>query len=200
MTRSTTRRQELADAAIATLARSGTRGLTHRAVDQAAGVPEGSCSYYFRTRQALLQATIERLVEVDSADLAAQPAVLGGTADPDAIADAAVDVVAHWISASRERMLARYELMLEASRRPELQAVFTAARDHYRALAADTLRALGAIDPEGQAQLFIACLDGLVFRHLTGADPLTASRGEQRRAMRDLLRGFTRPAADDPAG
>nr|WP_279588935.1 TetR family transcriptional regulator C-terminal domain-containing protein [Amycolatopsis granulosa] len=125
---------------------------------------------------------------------------MGGTADPDAIADAAVDVVAHWISASRERMLARYELMLEASRRPELQAVFTAARDHYRALAADTLRALGAIDPEGQAQLFIACLDGLVFRHLTGADPLTASRGEQRRAMRDLLRGFTRPAADDPAG
>ena len=47
------RRAEIADAAISTLARDGMRGLTHRAVDRAAGLPEGSASYYFRTRQAL---------------------------------------------------------------------------------------------------------------------------------------------------
>src|SRR5262249_26557192 len=63
------RRAELADAAIATLARDGMRGLTHRAVDRAAGLPEGSASYYFRTRQALLKATVERLAELDSAEM-----------------------------------------------------------------------------------------------------------------------------------
>ena len=55
------RRAEIADTAITTLARDGMRGLTHRAVDRAAGLPEGSASYYFRTRQALLKATVERL-------------------------------------------------------------------------------------------------------------------------------------------
>ena len=41
------RRALIADAAISTLARDGMRGLTHRAVDRAAGLPEGSASYYF---------------------------------------------------------------------------------------------------------------------------------------------------------
>ena len=55
------RRTEIADAAITALATRGMRGLTHRAVDQTAGLPEGSSSYYYRTRQALLQAVVERL-------------------------------------------------------------------------------------------------------------------------------------------
>jgi hypothetical protein len=46
------RRALIADTAISTLARDGMRGLTHRAVDRAAGLPEGSASYHFRTRQA----------------------------------------------------------------------------------------------------------------------------------------------------
>ena len=65
------RRAEIADAAITTLARDGMRGLTHRAVDRTAGLPEGSASYYFRTRQALLKATVDRLAELDSTDMAA---------------------------------------------------------------------------------------------------------------------------------
>jgi DNA-binding transcriptional regulator YbjK len=68
------RRALIADAAISTLARDGMRGLTHRAVDRAAGLPEGSASYYFRTRQALLQATVERLAELTSTDLQPLPA------------------------------------------------------------------------------------------------------------------------------
>ena len=36
--------------------RGGLRGLTHRAVDAEAGLPEGSCSAYMRTRVALLTA------------------------------------------------------------------------------------------------------------------------------------------------
>ena len=64
------RRALIADAAISTLARDGMRGLTHRAVDRTAGLPEGSASYYFRTRQALLQATVERLVARADRELA----------------------------------------------------------------------------------------------------------------------------------
>ncbi|WP_084337338.1 TetR/AcrR family transcriptional regulator [Actinomadura oligospora] len=184
------RRRLIADAAIATLASAGQRGLTHRAVDQAAGLPEGSCSYYFRTRQALLQATVERLVEADTADLVAHAEIFGDSADPAKVAEAAVEVIRYWTSVMRERTLARFELMLEAGRRPELQTVLDAARVHYRALARRTLAGIGASDPDGQVQMFVACLDGLVFRHLTGADPLTAEPAEQRRVLLDVLNGF----------
>lgn len=197
MTGTTTRRRLVADAAVTTLARAGLRGLTHRAVDQAAGLPAGSCSYYFRTRQALVRAAVERLVEVDTADLAAHSAILGDGGDPAEIAeiaDAAVAIVRYWTTSARERLLARYELMLEAGRRPELQAVFDQARDHFRDLAERTLTAAGATAPAAQAELFVACLDGLVFRHLTGMDRLAARPAELRRVILDLLHGFTGPA------
>lgn len=73
------RRDALADAAIAVLANKGGRGLTHRAVDSAAGLPEGSTSYYFRTRQALLTAVVQRLAVLDAA-ICRQPPRLVGTA------------------------------------------------------------------------------------------------------------------------
>src|SRR5512133_616737 len=84
------RRAEIADAAISTLARDGMRGLTHRAVDRTAGLPEGSASYYFRTRQALLQATVERLAELTSADILASAALMDSPVAESTVVDSAV--------------------------------------------------------------------------------------------------------------
>ena len=55
------RRDLLADAGLLVLARAGARGLTHRAVDQEAGVPVGTASNYFRTRDALFGGLAERI-------------------------------------------------------------------------------------------------------------------------------------------
>lgn len=192
MAERTTRRQELADVAISALARAGMRGLTHRAVDEAAGVPTGTCSYYFRTRQALLQATVERLAEADTVDLAGRPAV-AEPADIAEVAAVAANLVEHWSTAGRERMLARYELSLESTRRPELHAVLVEAGEAYRAVAQDLLTAMGATDPASQAPIFVAFLDGLVFDHLAGAGALRLTSDELRRSFLDLLHGFTRP-------
>src|SRR5215469_3963224 len=101
------RRTDIADAAISTVARDGMRGLTHRAVDRTAGLPEGSCSYYFRTRHALLRATVERLAELDSAEI---PAI--GDGDQGAIAAEAAGLIESWLTTGRARQLARYELAL----------------------------------------------------------------------------------------
>src|SRR5690349_2893472 len=49
----TVRKDVITDAAIQLVAEQGMRGLTHRAVDRRAGLPEGSTSAYFRTRKAL---------------------------------------------------------------------------------------------------------------------------------------------------
>jgi len=57
----TPRKQALLDAAIGVLGERGMRELTHRAVDAEAGVAAGSTANYFPTREALLEAIVERV-------------------------------------------------------------------------------------------------------------------------------------------
>jgi DNA-binding transcriptional regulator YbjK len=55
------RRDVLSDAAIQVLGERGVRAVTHRAVDGEAGVAAGSTANYLPTRDALLDAIVERV-------------------------------------------------------------------------------------------------------------------------------------------
>lgn len=182
------RRTRIADAAIATLAAVGTRGLTHREVDRAADLAEGSTSYYFRTRQALLQVALERITELDTARTGTPPARLD---DPDQLADLFAAAVERMLTTDRDITLARYELTLEAARRPELRALLIANGARFRDAASQLLTALGVTDARRRGPELVACLDGLVFDRLVGAGARAADRAELRAACQDLLRGFT---------
>jgi len=57
------RRDRLADAGLALLAREGARGVTYRAVERAAGLPAGTTSNYFRSRDELMAALAARIYE-----------------------------------------------------------------------------------------------------------------------------------------
>jgi len=61
---STPRAALIADTAIALIAERGLRGLTHRAVDEAAGLPSGSTSNLARTRAALLETALARIADL----------------------------------------------------------------------------------------------------------------------------------------
>lgn len=62
------KREQVLDAAITLLGTKGVRALTHRGVDELAGMPQGSTSNYFRSRGALLEGIVTRLVERDRED------------------------------------------------------------------------------------------------------------------------------------
>jgi AcrR family transcriptional regulator len=62
-----TRQQLVLDAAIEVLGNRGMRNLTHRAVDDRAGLPMGSTSNLFRTREALIAGVLGRLQERERA-------------------------------------------------------------------------------------------------------------------------------------
>jgi DNA-binding transcriptional regulator YbjK len=185
-----TRRADLADAAIATLARHGMRGLTHRAVDRAAGLPEGSASYYFRTRQALLQALVERLAELDATDVPVLPA-----ASLDAFAEATADVVEIWATTGRQRQLARYELALESTRRPELRIALVTSGEAFRTMTAERLAALGVGDSRRRAADFVAFVDGLLFDAIAGAGNREVAGTDLRATIRTLLTAVTSPGS-----
>ncbi|MFE7461195.1 TetR/AcrR family transcriptional regulator [Streptomyces sp. NPDC057554] len=166
------RRDLISDAAISTVASAGLRGLTHRAVDTAAGLPAGSTSYYFRTRSALISACYLRLAELTVADVdrwEAEHGDPGPDLDRDAVAEALAALLHHWLTAGRDRQLARFELSLEATRRPELRADLEAAGLAARSRAAGLLAALGAPRPAEAADLLVAWTDGLLYDRLAGA-------------------------------
>jgi len=181
------RRTVLADAALAVLADAGSRGLTHRAVDAHAGLPAGSTSYYHRSRVALLTACVQRLVELDHGDLDAMTPLVTAR-DAGALADAMAAVLVRWLTGDRTRHLARYELSLEAVRRPELAAELHRGGAEIRDRVAGVLAGLGAPEPGRQAALLVACVDGILFDAVAGAgaaapvDPSTV-----RDAVRSLV-------------
>lgn len=192
------RRALIADAAISTLARDGMRGLTHRAVDRAAGLPEGSASYYFRTRQALLQATVERLAELTSTDMLGSAAMLDSTAVPalpghdlDTLAGMAAALVESWLTTGRERQLARYELSLEATRRPELRQTLVTTGAAIRAVVAGRFAAAGVREPHQRAADFAAFIDGLLFDQIAGAGSRELTAADLRAAIATLLAAVT---------
>ncbi|WP_031121890.1 MULTISPECIES: TetR/AcrR family transcriptional regulator [Streptomyces] len=162
------RRDLIADAAISTVASAGLRGLTHRAVDTAAGLPAGSTSYYFRTRSALISACYLRLAALSVADVDRWQAEHGAP-DPDSAAEALAALLHHWLTAARDRQLARFELSLEATRRPELRADLETAGLAARSRATSLLASLGAPRPEQAAELLVAWTDGLLYDRLAGA-------------------------------
>jgi DNA-binding transcriptional regulator YbjK len=118
------RRAALVDAGVEVLAREGARGLTFRAVDTEAGVPVGTSSNYFTSRDDLLR-QIDARLHVRLAP------------DPDVVADlltrpkdrSLVKSLMHDLTAraTRDRTgyLALLEMRLEATRRPELRASYT---------------------------------------------------------------------------
>ncbi|HEV7648896.1 MAG TPA: TetR family transcriptional regulator [Actinophytocola sp.] len=168
------RRTLIADATIGTIAREGMRGLTHRAVDRAAGLPEGSTSYYFRTREALLFAALARMAELDTADIG-EPPDMHGPADLDLLSGLLAQVMRAWLTTGRDRTLARYELSLEATRRPELRAKMTEYGAGFRMLTETMLAAAGAKEPHRRAQALDSFIDGVLFHQIAqvGAGVLT---------------------------
>ncbi|GHF58335.1 TetR/AcrR family transcriptional regulator [Streptomyces griseosporeus] len=180
----------VADTALALLAARGMRGLTHRAVDEAAGLPPGSTSNVARTRQALLELAVRRL-----ADREARVLGLHEMPDPRDGLDALVDALAlaahRALTGNRELTLARYELALEATRRPELRTYFDATGHRFRDQLTGLVTALGSTDPARHTLSLVAWADGLMFSCVAGSYNAEApSPDELRQGLRELLHGM----------
>ena len=122
MPRNPERRRALTDAGLRVLAVSGARGLTHRAVDTEAGVPVGTASNYFRSRDALLGALGERIMERFAPD----PAVVAELGSREVSRELWVDYLRYIVERTTRRpelTRALIELRLEAARRPGLAAI-----------------------------------------------------------------------------
>ncbi|MEW2473573.1 TetR family transcriptional regulator [Micromonospora gifhornensis] len=175
MARNPQRRAALADAGLRVLAAHGARGLTHRAVDAEAGVPVGTTSNYFRSRDALLGALGERIFERFAPDDAVV-AELAARPPSSALLTDYVRYIVERTTRYPELTRALIELRLESARRPDLARILgDTLRRGYRA---DVAYHLAAGLPGGafEVALLRYAVDGLLLDLLTtsidtGFDP-----------------------------
>ncbi|HET8594331.1 MAG TPA: hypothetical protein VFM07_03720 [Intrasporangium sp.] len=156
------RLRELLDAAVTVVAASGLRGLTHRAVDAAAGLPQGTCSAYLRTRLALLTALAQHVAARLEADIAALSRRIADHAgDHDYAADQTTALFAAWLR-DRDLLLCRLEMAVAAAHITEVADVFTAWRQRLVDLVADTLMTGDEEFCRARAETLVAALDGVL--------------------------------------
>jgi DNA-binding transcriptional regulator YbjK len=192
------RREAILRATLELIAAHGTDGVTHRAVAGAAGVPLSATTYWFSSRDELLEETLryaaraeverfERLV----LELATQELSLAQWAEALAAA------LAGELDAHRGRQLALFELALEAARRPSLRPEAQQVRATHVRLAEMGARAAGSDDPAADAPIIVTAVTGLMFDQL--AAPVDDFERERlrpalERLFERLVSGAPQPA------
>lgn len=162
----TTTKTRVLDAAIDLVGSQGLRALTHARVDERAGLPKGSTSNHFRTRQALLAGVVDRLVELD------MPA--GGAAFYPASGDDFVEGLCrlfdHLTRVNRIPTTARLVLFMEGSHDTSLREDLSRGREVLESLLVVALARLGARDPATAATTVAACFEGFLLHRIARHD------------------------------
>ncbi|NEE60859.1 TetR family transcriptional regulator, partial [Streptomyces sp. SID8455] len=171
MAKNLERRVALTDAAIDVLAQEGARGLTFRAVDARAGVPVGTASNYFSSRDDLFMQTGARIHSRMTPDPAQVEQALRPAPSRELVAE-----LMHWLvrrmTDDRTGYLAMLELRLEATRRPELRTRLTGTiRTSFEESAAFHRDAGLPGDHSAFLVLYLA-MTGVLLEHFTLPDVL----------------------------
>lgn len=176
-------RQRSLEAAVHLVGTQGVRTLTHTRVDAAAGLPRGSTSNWFRTRDALVAGVVTWIAEQERADVTAATAPVDTVEDLiDALTRLLEDATGHHVVRTR----ARYALFFEMTSHSDMQAPLREQRSLFEDWTRAMLAGLRAEDPDAAARTLLAVSAGLIVNRLTVA-PDVPVRSTLERAVRGIL-------------
>jgi DNA-binding transcriptional regulator YbjK len=180
------RREQILEAALRIIGRAGRQAVTHRAVAEEAGVPLGSTTYYFDSRDALLGQALEYVAASEVERYGKRGEELRAVKSPRELADKLIDEL---VAAAEDRIayIAEYEIWLEAGRRPELREAAQNWCDAEQRSVAVAMESLGSSDPQADASLVVAAIDGLGERVLAREEDPARAAKEFRPQLRRLI-------------
>ena len=190
------RREEILRATVSLIGARGADAVTHRAVAEEAGVPLSATTYYFASKEDLLEQTfvlaareeterLERLV-LDLAPLSLSAREWAAAVAAQIASDIREEPAKH---------VALFELGLEATRTEALRAELQRWQEAHLRLAEMGCRAVGSEAPELDARIVVAALTGLMLEQLA-----SGSEDFEDAVLRPALeRLFARLAAGKPA-
>ncbi|MGX9788560.1 TetR/AcrR family transcriptional regulator [Mycobacterium sp. MMS18-G62] len=159
------RRTQILDAAIDILCDDGVGGLTHRQVDTRTGLPAGTTSNYFRTRQALIESTAARTVDLHWQRVEALQKAIGPMTRA-----ALKSLLIRMLEPDeqfRRWTLARFELFMESTRRAELRPLMKDLQAAAVKSATLIFEAAGFTPTPERMDELSRLLNGFVFSNLT---------------------------------
>lgn len=170
------RREHILRVALRLLGSEGPAGVTHRTVAAEAEVPLAATTYYFESKQAMLQEALALLAGEEVARLEAIRAALDENApDARAVAQGIATELAELVGV--RGALAKIEIYLDAARREDLRSDAAAAVAAFVDLGTDLFTAWGVADPRATAEIAVAGIDGLILHEtMTGAREVDRDR------------------------
>ncbi len=189
------RRNDLLDAAIAVLGTGGVRAVTHRAVDAQAGLPAGSTSNYFRTRDALFAAVVERFVKRERANWESIAASINPRT-PAELAEALGAFAREETGPQRTLTLTRYALLVEGAQYPTLRRPLAVGGARVNVYFENWLLRIGSTNPDRDMRIVANFLTGRVLHDLAIPDPAFDPTSD----LTDLLESLITPKPEASRG
>lgn len=162
------RRTQVLDAAVELVGTEGVRALTHRRIDERAGLPTGTTSNHFRTRAALLAGACDWIIEQELAAL--DPTFRPASADE--LVAGLSEQIEVFTGPLLARTSARLALFHEASHDEQLRARIARGRTAIEGMVVAALARLGARDPDTAAAATMACAEGIILHRVVRRVPI----------------------------
>ena len=166
------RREAIVRAALDLIGEQGLDAVTHRALADRAGVPLSATTYWFASKDAILQEALLLAAreEVDRLERVVLD-LAGKELDVSRWAGAVAAELAAELEEDPARQVAFTELVLEGTRRPWLREEVARWEEAFLRLAELGLRATGSPEPVTDARLVVATVTGLMIGQLTNPQP-----------------------------
>lgn len=165
-TRGVRRRHELLEAALRLIVRDGPGAVTLRSVVTEADTSHGLVSYYFGSRDELINAALALTATRNIDALAHAWEEIRPTTDAD---DLARQIARHSVRQMIEHEdmgITIIELHLAAARDPALRPAIVEWGRAFARIVAPTLLAVGSNDPSRDAEILVSTINGLVMTQL----------------------------------
>lgn len=184
------RRRIVLEAVLRVIAEHGIRGVTHRAVAEEAGTSLRATTYYFASKDDLLIQALTHYVDdrIDRVTEAQAALIDSEVLSPEHAAAVLADFIIDELTAGHARLVAEYELALEATRSGELAEQYGRFREALIGLLWRVMAAAGSADPGVDAHLILAAVRGIELDALT--NPAVVPDGQVHERCERLVRAL----------
>lgn len=197
------RREQIVDAAVAVIAAQGLQNLSLSAIEQKIGMSRGQLTYYFKTKEDILLAVFDRLVQLmyQHHDHPAQHACLEDVPWQEMFR-LIMEFVLKQPPASPEFHALQFTFLSQIGHRADFRARLAKLYEEWRSKCSSSVArdlrkrpAAGEVSPRAVATLIQAILHGLAVQ--AAADPDAFDAKEMADLCVDVLDQYLRPARSE---
>lgn len=190
------RREEILRATLRLIGARGVDSITHRAVAEEAGVPLSATTYYFASKDQLLEESLLLAAREETERLEGLVLELSAASlSPEEWASAVAGQISADVDEDPGKHVTLFELALEATRTEVLRGDVREWQAAHLRLAETACAAVGSPDPALDARIVVAAVTGLMLEQLASG---RAGFGDE--VMRPALERLFARLAGEPDG